>query len=65
MGNHDNWRVADRMGEDLIDAINVISLVLPGVAVTYYGEEIGMVNNMDISYEQTQDPSGKKRGKQP
>lgn len=26
--------------------------------ISYYGEEIGMVNNMDITWEQTVDPSG-------
>ena len=32
--------------------------MLPGVAVTFQGEEIGMLNNMDISYSQTVDPRG-------
>ena len=41
----------------LMDAFNLITMTLPGVAVTYQGEEIGMVNN-DISYEDTVDPSG-------
>ncbi len=36
----------------------MLSLTLPGVSVTYQGEEIGMTNNMDISYEETQDPAG-------
>ncbi len=50
--------MGSRNGEALIDAFNMLSLTLPGVAVTYYGDEIGMVNNMDISYEETVDPSG-------
>ena len=41
----------------LMDAFNLITMTLPGVAVTYQGEEIGMVNT-DISYEDTVDPSG-------
>ena len=40
-----------------MDAFNLITMTLPGVAVTYQGEEIGMVNT-DISYEDTVDPSG-------
>ena len=58
MGNHDSWRVGDRLGRSLIDAFNLILLTLPGVAVTYQGEEIGMVNNMNITYEETVDPKG-------
>jgi len=36
----------------------MLNLFLPGVAITYYGEEIGMLNNMDIDFEQTVDPAG-------
>ena len=58
MGNHDQWRVGSRHGEDLIDAWNMISLTLPGVSITYQGEEIGMVNNFDITWGETVDPQG-------
>ena len=44
----------------MIDSFNILSLSLPGVAVTYQGEELGMTNNMDISYVETVDPSGMK-----
>lgn len=58
-GNHDNWRLPNRIGgSDLVDAFNLMALSLPGVTINYYGEEIGMTNNMDISYEETVDPSG-------
>ena len=57
LGNHDNWRVGSRFGEGNMDGFNMISLLLPGVAVTYNGEEIGMTNT-DVSWEQTVDPAG-------
>jgi len=31
-----------RAGDDLIDAMNMIYMLLPGTPITYYGEEIGM-----------------------
>ena len=40
-----------------MDAYNLITLTLPGIAVTYQGEEIGMTNT-EISFEDTVDPSG-------
>ncbi len=50
--------MGNRVGFDLIDAFNIIALSLPGITVTYQGDEIGMVNNMDISYEDTVDVQG-------
>jgi alpha-glucosidase len=47
-----------RIGEEMIDAWNMFTLTLRGATITYYGEEIGMTNNFDISYEETVDPSG-------
>ena len=38
--------------------MNLLTQTLPGVSITYYGEELGMTNNMDITFEQTVDPSG-------
>ncbi|XP_063610821.1 maltase A3-like [Penaeus indicus] len=57
IGNHDNSRVASRLGSDLVDALNMLILLLPGTPVTYYGEEIGM-EDVFISWEETQDPRG-------
>ncbi|XP_053660688.1 maltase A1-like [Anopheles marshallii] len=56
LGNHDQHRVATRFGEDMVDAMNMIMLSLPGVAVTYNGEEIGM-DDVWISYNDTVDPA--------
>ena len=42
LGNHDNPRISSRFGEDLVDALNMFTTLLPGTAVTYYGEEIGI-----------------------
>lgn len=58
LGNHDVTRIGSRVGEHLIDALNLITLTLPGMAVTYQGEEIGMTGNYDISFEETVDPAG-------
>ncbi|XP_072936548.1 uncharacterized protein [Epargyreus clarus] len=57
VGNHDNSRMATRYGPSLVDGINMIVLLLPGVGVTYMGEEIGMVDGF-VSWEDTVDPSG-------
>ncbi|XP_047501257.1 maltase A3-like isoform X1 [Penaeus chinensis] len=63
LGNHDNGRVGSRFGEDLVDALNMLILLLPGTPVTYYGEEIGMVDAA-VSWEETQDPQGRHYGRE-
>lgn len=57
MGNHDNPRVASRY-PDRLNQMTMLSMILPGLAVTYNGDEIGMVDKRDISWEDTQDPQG-------
>ncbi|KAJ4436648.1 hypothetical protein ANN_16779 [Periplaneta americana] len=57
IGNHDNSRVATRFGSELVDAINMIILLLPGTPVTYNGEEIGMEDTA-VSWEETKDTFG-------
>ncbi|GBP27907.1 Maltase A1 [Eumeta japonica] len=57
VGNHDNSRMATRYGSALVDGINMIVLLLPGIGVTYMGEEIGMVDGY-VSWEDTVDPGG-------
>lgn len=59
IGNHDQPRVGSRYGTQRIDAMLMLVMTLPGIAVTYQGEEIGMVDNRDgISFEDTKDPQG-------
>jgi alpha-glucosidase len=42
LGNHDQPRLASRLGKDAAPAAAVWLLTLPGIAVIYYGDEIGM-----------------------
>ena len=50
-------RVGSRLGEQLIDHMNMLALMLPGLGVTYQGEELGM-RDTAISWEETRDPAG-------
>ncbi|XP_032584718.1 maltase 2 isoform X1 [Drosophila mojavensis] len=63
MGNHDNPRVASRFGSASVDAMNMLLLTLPGIAVTYNGEELGMEDYREISWEDTVDPPARNAGK--
>lgn len=55
MGNHDQPRIASRLGQDKVDIINVLLMALPGCSVNYQGEEIGMTD-VWISWKDTKDP---------
>ncbi|XP_017066177.1 maltase A3 [Drosophila eugracilis] len=57
IGNHDKRRAASRYGKEHIDAMNLLVMILPGVSVTYQGEELGMTDG-EISWEDTVDPWG-------
>lgn len=57
VGNHDNHRAASRFGEKRADQLSMLAIVLPGVSVSYNGDEIGMVDTF-LTYEQTKDPAG-------
>lgn len=61
VGNHDNKRVASRFGQDMVDPINTLLMMLPGTAVTYNGEELGMDDGI-IRWDQTVDPWGRAGG---
>ncbi|XP_015183315.1 PREDICTED: uncharacterized protein LOC107070028 [Polistes dominula] len=62
LGNHDNSRVGSRFPNRTMQ-LNMMTMILPGVGVTYYGEEIGMVDKRDISWEDTKDPQACNAGK--
>lgn len=53
-GNHDNNRMPTRFRHEMVDGLNAINMILPGVAVTYQGEEIGMRDGY-VSWEDTVD----------
>jgi alpha-glucosidase len=55
-GNHDESRLATRVGIEAARSAAVLLLTLPGVAFIYYGEELGM-SDVEISQKQTKDPS--------
>ncbi|XP_035720486.1 maltase 1-like [Vespa mandarinia] len=62
LGNHDRSRTASRYPKRVVQ-MTMLPMILPGVAVTYYGEEIGMSDKNDISWEDTQDPQACNAGK--
>ncbi|KAB0791789.1 hypothetical protein PPYR_03589 [Photinus pyralis] len=55
LGNHDQHRVATRYGTKRVDGLCMLSMLLPGVAVTYNGEEIGMEDG-EVTWTQAKDP---------
>ena len=57
VGNHDNHRVASRFGSRRADSITEMALLLPGIAVVYNGDEIGMIDRQ-FTYAETVDPAG-------
>lgn len=50
-----------RFRHDMVDGLNAINMILPGVAVTYQGEEIGMRDGY-VSWEDTVDIEACNRG---
>jgi alpha-glucosidase len=55
-GNHDQPRLASRLGDAAARSAAVMLLTLPGMAFIYYGEELGM-KDVDIPPEMVQDPA--------
>jgi len=54
--NHDNKRIPTHLGHQMVQVLNALKLMLPGVDVTYYGGEIGMENTY-VRPDQAQDPN--------
>ncbi|KOC70313.1 putative maltase H [Habropoda laboriosa] len=61
VGNHDNHRTASRFGSKRADQIAMLAFALPGVAVVYNGDEIGM-EDRKFTYNETVDPAGLNAG---
>ena len=58
LGNHDQARIATRVGTHQARVAAMLLLTLPGTLTMYYGEELGMIN-VPIPPELVQDPAGK------
>ena len=58
LGNHDNSRVASRVGREQARIAAMLLLTLRGTPTLYYGDEIGM-ENVEIPPEKVQDPQEK------
>ncbi|XP_039295760.1 maltase 2 [Nilaparvata lugens] len=56
IGNHDNYRVATRMGEEMVDMMAMFTMLLPGTVITYQGEEVGQTNTL-VRPDQFVDPN--------
>jgi len=57
LGNHDQPRIASRIGRSQARIAMLMLLTLRGAPTLYYGEEIGMENAV-VAPERTQDPWG-------
>jgi alpha-glucosidase len=64
LGNHDKPRFGSRYGKERIDSMLTLLMTLPGISVTYNGDEIGMLDHRDISWEDTKDPQGCNSGEE-
>ena len=60
LGNHDNARIATRVGLSQATIAAMLLLTLPGTLTIYYGDEIGMTNAL-IEPEDVQDPAEKRQ----
>ena len=58
LGNHDNSRIASRVGVAQAPLAAMLLLTLPGTLTLYYGEELGM-EDVSIPADRVQDPAEK------
>ncbi|XP_025422013.1 maltase A3-like [Sipha flava] len=61
IGNHDRPRATSAYGDELLDGICMIQLLLPGTPVVYYGDELGMTNT-HLREDQIIDSKSKRLG---
>lgn len=59
LSNHDRQRFPARLGESAVPSAAVLELTLPGIALIYYGDEIGMTD-IEVDQKDMQDPFGKR-----
>ena len=57
LGNHDNPRIASRLGQARSRAAHMLLFTLRGTPTCYYGDEIGM-RDVDVPQELVRDPQG-------
>ena len=57
LSNHDNIRIASRIGREKAVLAAVLLLTLRGTPTLYYGDELGM-EDVEIHQEKVQDPQG-------
>ena len=57
LGNHDNPRIASRLGPAHARAAQMLLLTLRGTPTCYYGDEIGM-RDVDVPPDMVRDPEG-------
>jgi alpha-glucosidase len=58
LGNHDQKRLASRLGEGQARVAALVLLTLRGTPTLYYGDELGMLDGL-IAPDQVQDPAEK------
>ena len=57
LSSPDHQRITRHKGRIYQNVLNLLMLLLPGAAITYYGEELGL-EETHVEYEQLRDPWG-------